>query len=109
MLLFFTIRTANPPPIPAPARKIKMEKMRVENPELVLAATAVPTVEYAAVKPLGYLSLYAAAEVSAGTLMALIPIGPVSSLGAVPGAPQNPICSNHHLQDINCDRNEDID
>ena len=89
----------SPPPMQMPSRNITTVRTRVDIPTL-LATVTPPLLEaavYGALKPSGYFSRYTSADTSAGTLMASIPIGAASSAGAVPGAPQKPICSNHHL------------
>jgi hypothetical protein len=91
----------NPPPIPIPNRNMTTASNREDKPTLLgISWDPAMAVLYGAVKPSGYFSWYATGEGSAGTLIAWIPIGAASSGGAVPGAPQNPICSNHHLHQL---------
>ena len=88
-----------PPPMQMPKRNITTVRTRVDIPTLpaVVAPPLLEVAVYGALNPSGYFSRYASGDVSAGTLMAKIPMGDASSAGAVPGAPQKPICSNHHL------------
>lgn len=90
-----------------PKRKMKTENTMVDIPTLSAGAVPADILDvYGVPKPSGYLSLYASGDGSAGTLMASMPTGADSSAGGVPGAPQNPICSNHHLEDKSNNKRE---